>query len=207
MVHAVHLEQARPHQVCQPRSLGDEYLVRQVVASERLPAKGEVIVLQRARKLLGEILIQRPAGRHVDELHAAAHAEHRLALLERPPRERHLDAIALAIGPVAERMRIGAVRRGVDVGTTRQEDGVQAIIDAAQRVVVDERHEPWDGARRGERQDVPLAHHPRGRNVRRYAPQALERLGGNSDDGPARALCDHDVTKLPGSAATNPRRA
>ena len=95
-----------PNNVGEPRLRRDVDFVREIVARIALAAEREVVVLDRSRHLLGEILIQRSAGGEVDELHAAAHAEHRLVVRDAPIGERELDAIALAVGLVAERMRI-----------------------------------------------------------------------------------------------------
>ena len=62
-------------------------------------------------------------------------------------RERELDAIALAIRLVAERVRLGAVGRRVDVRAAGEKHGVELLVHAAQRVVVDERNQPRNGAR------------------------------------------------------------
>jgi hypothetical protein len=177
-----------PDQLSQPCPLGDVDLVRQEVAGMVRAGEGEVVVLDGARKLLGKVLIQRAARGHVDELHATADAEHRLLLDEGPLGKRDLDAIALTVGLVAQRVRIGAVGERVDIRATGKEDRVELVVHAAQGVLVDERDHPWDGPRCGEGEDVPLAHDPRRRNLARDAAEALKGLGRNADDGPAGAM-------------------
>src|SRR5260221_894152 len=97
MMHAVHAKRAGTHERREPRSLLHVDLVREKVPRMALRSEREVVVLDGAWQLARDVLIERSTSGDVDELHAAADAEHRLLILLRPARERHLDAVPVAV--------------------------------------------------------------------------------------------------------------
>ena len=76
---------------------------------------------------LGQVLLDRPARRHVQHLHAAADAEQRQVALERPVPERELEAVPLRTRSAGLRVRPRAVRAGIDVGAAGEDEAVEEV--------------------------------------------------------------------------------
>src|SRR5690606_20684132 len=72
-----------------------------------------------------EILVESAAERDVDQLHAAANAEHGLAELGERAQQVQLEAITYAVGCAHGRRWLLAIETGIDVGTSLQEEAVQ----------------------------------------------------------------------------------
>ena len=153
-------ERAGTENAREPAPRGHLDVMRQIVAGESRLAEREVVVPDRPRHLFGHVLKQRAARRNVDQLHSAADAEHRFAFRQRPPRECELDPVAIAVGPVAQSVRLSPVGHRVDVRTAGKEYSVERVVDPAQGLVVDQRNQPRNGAGVRQREHVPLAHHP-----------------------------------------------
>ena len=67
-------------------------------------------------ELVGHVPVQGPPAQHVQHLHAPADAEHgQLRTIERRPRQRNLEAVALGREVVEGLVRRAAVGRGIDV--------------------------------------------------------------------------------------------
>ena len=81
-----------------------------VVVGVRRSCRGTAVVL--VADEVGQVLVQRAARRHVEQLHAAADAEHGHVALDRPADERDLGVVTLGHGAVRLRMRLGAVEDG-----------------------------------------------------------------------------------------------
>ena len=72
---------------------------------------------------------QRPAARHVEQLHPAADPEHRQPARERPARQLQLELVAVARVRRHLRVRLAAVARRVDVGAEPEHDAVGRVQD------------------------------------------------------------------------------
>ena len=95
--------------------------------------------------LLGEMLDEVAAAKHVQELEAAADRERRQVALERRLEEPQLACIAVGLGRVGRRMPVGAVVRRVDVDAAREDDPVEHVERLLDRVLArrhDERPAP-----------------------------------------------------------------
>jgi hypothetical protein len=73
------------------------------------------------------VLVQRAARGNVEHLHAAADAEHGDVTLERPVRERKLEAVALLGGAGRLVVRARAVGARIHVAAAGEHDGVEAV--------------------------------------------------------------------------------
>ena len=73
-----------------------------------------------------QILDQRAALRDVHHLHAAADSEERDVALDRPPRERDLEVVALGDGVHRLRRALLAVEARVDIGAAGEQQAVDA---------------------------------------------------------------------------------
>ena len=80
---------------------------------------------QRLRLLAGDVLPQRAAEGHVDQLQAAAHAEHRLAQRHELARQRHLVLVAHAVALPALLQRLLAIAARPQVGPAHQHQAVE----------------------------------------------------------------------------------
>ena len=78
---------------------------------------------------VGEVLVQRPALRDVDQLHPAADPEERHVALQGPPGQRDLERVALGHRMDDLGMARRAVRGRVDVGAAREDQGVEEVED------------------------------------------------------------------------------
>src|SRR5262245_18413995 len=74
LMHAFHREDIGAQQAAESRSLRDPDLVAQVVATP--PAGWKLVVFDRMRALSAEVLVQRSADGHVQELHPSTYREH-----------------------------------------------------------------------------------------------------------------------------------
>ncbi len=75
---------------------------------------------------LDDVLVQGAAERDVEDLDPAADRKEGDAPVDRGPRERDLAVVRLAVDAVHRLVRFLAVARGVDVGATGEDDGVDA---------------------------------------------------------------------------------
>ena len=104
-------------------------MVGAVEAARHAPV---VLVAEHAR----QVLDQRPALRDVHHLHAPADPQERDVALDRPPRERDLEVVALGDRVHRLRRALLAVEARVDVGAAREQQPVDEIEhekDAARR--------------------------------------------------------------------------
>ena len=76
---------------------------------------------------VAEVLDQRAAAGDVEDLHAAADAEHGHVALERAAAKRDLEAVALGLVADRHRVRLGAVARRVEVGSAREDQRVEDV--------------------------------------------------------------------------------
>ena len=100
--------------------------VRRTSWSESLEAaRGAAVLL--VAELVGQVLAERPAEGHVDQLHPAADAEHRHVAFDGAHGERELRAVALGHQMLGRRVHVGAVAGGVDVVAAGQDQPVEQI--------------------------------------------------------------------------------
>ena len=74
----------------------------------------------------------------------AADPEHRHVALQRPPRQRELEAVALGPGAPRLGVRLGAVAGGVDVGAAGEQqrvDPVEQEVGVVDRGLVGRQHD------------------------------------------------------------------
>ena len=76
---------------------------------------------------LRQVLVERAAAGDVEHLHPAADAEQRHVALERAPRQRELEAVALGPGALRLGVRLGAVAGRVDVGAAGEDQPVEQV--------------------------------------------------------------------------------
>ena len=127
---------------------------------------------------LDDVLMQGAAEGDVEDLDPAADRKEGDAPVDRGPRERDLAVVRLAVDPVHRLVRFLAVARGVDVGATGEDDGVDAGEQRGEIVVgVDD-----DGFRAGafDRREVRARRH---RSVRvRPTIWSSEPAAGDGDE-------------------------
>ncbi len=104
---------------------------------------------------IGEVLVQRSAQRHVEQLHPAADAEHGHVALERAADERDLGLIPLRHRALRLRMRLGPIRRRVDIGAAGEDQAVEPVehlvgVGDEDRIRRDHHHEAADALDRGD---------------------------------------------------------
>ena len=122
--------------------------------------------------LVGQVLGERPAEGDVDQLHAAADAEHRHVAFDRAPGQRQFRAVALGHGVLGHRMALGPVGGGVDViapGQDQAVDHVERLIGVVLELGVGRDHQrqsagPLDRAdvADGQQRSAPVPHTPLG---------------------------------------------
>jgi hypothetical protein len=107
-------------------------------------------------EVVGEVLDERPAARHVEDLHAAADTEQGQPAGERLAGERDLEVIALRDGAHGRGVGLGAVAGRVDVGAAREQEPVEQVEQPAgvrgQRGIG--RQDDRRAARRGDREHI-----------------------------------------------------
>jgi hypothetical protein len=108
--------------------------MREVIPREAV--RREVIVLDRVRVFALEILVQRSAERHVDDLQPSAQSEDGLPILDRPRHELHLDHVTRRVGTTEALVRCFPKRGRVDVDAARDEHAVRPLVDRAQRLEI-----------------------------------------------------------------------
>ena len=84
-----------------------------------------VAVIERARKLHSEILVERPALRDVDHLRAAAHTEHRFSSSDKGAQQRDLVSVADPVAGPFRLERLFAIAIGTDVRAAHQHQAVK----------------------------------------------------------------------------------
>jgi hypothetical protein len=86
---------------------------------------------------VGQVLVQRAAERDVEHLHAPTDPQHRQPPVQRAPQQRELPGVAGNARLVGGRMRLLAVRSGVEVITSGDHQRVQAVEHGADDLGVD----------------------------------------------------------------------
>ena len=124
-----------------------------------LPGSGAVAIMADD---VGQVLHERRAGRDGHDLHAAADAEHRHPPLPRGTGERELPGVAVVSWLLRGVVGRGSVAARLDVGTTRDDEGVETREHGIRHVVVGveaRREDDADGARPLEVVDVAVRQH------------------------------------------------
>ena len=75
--------------------------------------------------VVGQVLAQGPAAGHVEQLHAAAHAEHRQPGRHRGVQQFQFGRVARHAHPAGARMRLRAVPGWVDVAAAGEQQPVE----------------------------------------------------------------------------------
>jgi hypothetical protein len=115
MVTAVHPEPANPEDVRQPGLLINGHVMLGRCVGRPTTVPGQSL-------LRGQVLPERPAGRDIEHLHAAAYRQHREPVPRRPAGDRQLSAIqfGLELIPRWHQRRL-AIEVRTHVATSRQE--------------------------------------------------------------------------------------
>jgi hypothetical protein len=103
-----------------------------------------------ARALRRDILDQRTAQRDVHHLHAATDAQQRLVFLRRPPGERNLHAVAVAVYAAGLLVLLFAKQGRINVIPAGQQHSVSGQIQLAECAVVERRGHQQRRAARGD---------------------------------------------------------
>ncbi len=82
---------------------------------------------------VGHVLVEDAARVHRHHLHAAAHAQHRQLRRVGSHEQGQLPGVAVGAPVARARVRLGAVRRRVDVGAAADDQGVQPRHDRLRR--------------------------------------------------------------------------
>jgi len=193
MVHAVHRQHGIAQNLPQPRALLHRDVMRQELAA-RLLRRREVIVLQGRRHLRGDVLIQRAAAGHVQNLQPATHREHRQAAIEGVPQECDFHGIAIRVDGAAQWRLQLAIAGRVHIHAAGDEHAIKAIEDFLKCVVIvwDQRDEPGHAANLLHCFDVTAAHEP---TRLPFAGEGRQGLRGNANNG-ARHLNSPDFQRL-----------
>ena len=72
-----------------------------------------------------QMLAQRPASGHVEQLHSAADAEYRQPVCQRSGEQLQFRLITLGVDPARPRIRLRPIAGGVDVAAARENEPVQ----------------------------------------------------------------------------------
>ena len=141
--------------------------------SSKLPGVRPVALVT---DLVGQVLGERPAEGDVDQLHAAADAEHRHVAFDRAARQRQLRAVALGHGVLGHGMTVGSVGGGVDViaaGQDQAVDHVEHLVGVVLELGVGRDHQrqaagPLDrgDVADGQQRGPPVPHTPLGARER-----------------------------------------
>ena len=81
-----------------------------------------------------EVLVERAAQRHVEDLHATADREQRMVPFDAPPGQRKVEGVAAGGRRVGSRVGRGAVVRRAHVGTADDHNAVDAIEQRVDRI-------------------------------------------------------------------------
>jgi hypothetical protein len=109
-----------------------------LVLAELRPVDRPVVVVP---ERVGQVLVQRAAVRHTQQLHAATDAQQRKVGLQGGTHQHQLGAVALR-PDLGRGVRGFTVQRGIDVGTTGEDDAVEAVEDVDVRIVRCDEHGP-----------------------------------------------------------------
>ena len=112
-----------------------------VVCAVEAAGEGPVVLVA---DLLGDVLLERAAERHVQQLHPAADPENRHVPLDCSLGDRQLRSVALGHGAVRRGMRVGAVRGGIDVvaaGEDQPVDQLEYLIGVLLELLVGGNHQ------------------------------------------------------------------
>ena len=140
----------------------------------------EVIVLDRSGDQGAEVLVQRASHRYVEHLQAAANAENRLAVAQRPADQPHFRPITRGIGPAAARVPLLVIALRIDIDAAGQKNAVQVRVDGFVRrpIAGQQRDDPRHRTERGQRLNVAMLHDP-GRRL--LGGQGMECFRGNAN--------------------------
>ena len=95
---------------------------------------------------IGKVLVQGPAARNVQQLHAAADAEDRKLAAIGGAHQRELHRVDPRLGRAEVGMGLGAVCARLDVGPAGQAQAIDAVEQGADRVRAQRRHDHRDPA-------------------------------------------------------------
>src|SRR5947209_4729672 len=112
------------------------------------PAVG-VGVLDLSHALMSEILPEAAAQCHVQDLLAAADAQRRQVIGERPACQRQLGPVTRSFDDVQIADRLLVILAGRDVGAARKDDPIEPLVDGAQALVVIQQRDQHRGAASG----------------------------------------------------------
>jgi hypothetical protein len=130
---------------------------------------------------VGEVLLERAAEGHVEDVHSPADPEHGQAPLERRARDPELEPVARGLDRVGLRVRLGAIVRRVGVARRPADDQRVEAVERVRRLLVgrQQHRAPARALDRG---------HVRGRRARGELGPAVRRHllqgGGDADDRP-----------------------
>jgi len=110
--------------------LGTEPLAHRAARIEVNLVRGHLVRIRRVPVVahrVREMLDERAAPGHVEDVHAAADREERQLRVDGRADERHLEPVPAAVRLVRFLVRDGVVQRGVDVGAAGEHDAVEAF--------------------------------------------------------------------------------
>ena len=163
----------------QPRARLGEHVVHAVGAVVQ-PVRADV-------DAVGEVLLERAAAGDIDQLEAAADAEHRQVALDGPAGEAQLRGVASLVAGAGRRVAVGAVHLGSDVVAADEQDAVESVEHIV-RVVGPVRVGRQDqrlAARQADALDVALADNDCVHRPVRHA--RVRPVAGDADGRPAHA--------------------
>ena len=133
------------------------------------------------------MLLEGPAGRDVQELHAAADAEHGDVALQRAPRERDLEVVARPVDAARLGVAVGAVRSGIDVASAGEQEAVDEVEHLVRLAGGDRvgREHQRESAGALHRDRVAVGKHVR-EGLRPRAPSPALDRGAHADHRPRR---------------------
>ena len=198
VVVAVHAVVARADQLGQARPgrdldgvLGEHASADAVAVGGRLSALASERLGHLGPERFGQVLVQRAAEGDVDQLQAAADAEHRHAAALRAGEQGELPRVAVGARRVGRRVALGAVELGLHVEAAREDQPVEPVEHdlrgALGLCLRGQQH--GGGARRGHRLEV-LLRQERGAHVPHPLARTLE-VGGEAHHGQVRVVRSH----------------
>jgi hypothetical protein len=132
---------------------------------------------------VGQMLVKRASERDVDQLHAAADAQHGHVALDGSARERDLEGVSLGNGVDRVRPGLLAVGGGIDVGAAGEQqavDQIECLLGFFGQARVGREHH---GQTAGALHRLDVAEPEQRGGLLPYAPARLLERGAHADHG------------------------
>ena len=93
-----------------------------------------VVTMRRGANFAGDVLNQRAAKRDIEDLMAAANAEHRHVIINCPTGNSQFEGVARVVDVLSCGVRFAAIVNWVNITASRQKHAVETVINCVQRL-------------------------------------------------------------------------